>query len=255
VPLVILVDLAQIKWLGLQRTLFAPASAGGLNASPDPGYILGDYLEPDQVGPVALSITVIGLLMGMTGVGMRPGLILGCLAYAQLGHLYSPGDRAIDRLLRTVLVIWAFGQSHRLFGFKRPYEKNIPAWPADLARYLLVIVYLSAGISKLLQQPGWLARSGMPVLYRVMTDPMAAHMDPKALLAWEWPLRVMGWGTILLECSAWLIFTRFRRIWACFGVGMHLGIYLTMDLGIFSWGMLALYPLLLWPTCSSTRPE
>ena len=29
------------------------------------------------------------------------------------------------------------------------------------------------------------------------------------------------------------------------GASMHLGIALTMDLGMFSWGMLALYPILL----------
>ena len=32
-------------------------------------------------------------------------IVFGALAYAQLGHLYPPGDRAIDRILRTALLI------------------------------------------------------------------------------------------------------------------------------------------------------
>ena len=43
-----------------------------------------------------------------TGVAARPALLIGVLAYAQAGHLYAPGDRGIDRILRTVLLIWAW---------------------------------------------------------------------------------------------------------------------------------------------------
>ena len=76
-----------------------------------------------------------------------------------------------------------------------------------------------------------------------MVDPLAAHMDPHRMLAWEWPLRIMGWGTIAFELSVPLIWTRWAPYWALIGVTMHLGIFYTMDLGMFSWGMLSLYPL------------
>jgi hypothetical protein len=194
---------------------------------------------------VAWAVTIAAMALASVGVFPRAALLVGTLAYAQLGHLYPPGDRAIDRLLRTVLLLVACSGAHRRLALTGDRAETIRAWPADTIRVLLVLVYLSAGIGKLQQQPGWLALSGTPVLYRVMTDPLAAHVDAHAALPW-WPiLRVLGWGTIALELSSPLILTRWARWWAVGGIAMHLGIAMTMDLGMFSWGMLALYPVIL----------
>ena len=243
-PWMILLDLGRVAQLGLLDDYFVPFQQGGINRVQDSAYILGSFLPPETAGLVGVAVAAAGLLLASLGLAYRPALLIGILAYAQVGHLYSPGDRAIDRILRTVLLIWAFSDAHRFWSLNRaPRLERIAAWPADLARYLLVIIYLSAGLGKLLAQPAWLAVSGTPVLYRVMTDPLAAHMDPITMQSWTWPLRIMGWGTILLELSVPLVFTRFAPYWAIFGVGMHLGIFYTMDLGMFSWGMLDLYPL------------
>ena len=246
VPWAILLDLLRVAQLGLVGDLFV---VGKVNARPDEGFVLDQFLDPQTAGLWAIIVVAIAFLLSSMGVFFRPMLLLGCLAYAQLGHLYSPGDRAIDRLLRTVLVIWAFGDSNKVFSIPARHFRptRVRAWPADLVRYLLVIVYLSAGIAKLLQQPGWLGMPRWPVLYRVMVDPMAAHMDPVGMQSFLLPLYGMGWGTIAFELSAILILTRWRQYWAFIGIFMHLGIFLTMDLGMFSWGMLALYPLLLSP--------
>ncbi len=246
VPLMIVLDLLRVAQLGLFGTLFRPFSEGGLNRNVDSAYVLDRWLPADTAGLWAAGVTVVCMLLTSLGVASRPAAVIGVLAYAQVGHLYSPGDRGIDRILRTVILIWAFGQSHRALSLSRaPRAATIPAWPASLARFLMVIVYLSAGLGKLMQQPRWLAFDGTPVLYRIMTDPLAAHMDPVAMQAWFWPLRIMGWGTLALELSSPLILTRYARYWAIPGIFMHLGIFYTMDLGMFSWGMLSLYPLFL----------
>ena len=249
-PLMIVLDLLRVWQVGLMGVLFRPYAEGGLNRNVDTAYVLDRWLPADTAGLWAVGVTLVCMGMASLGVAARPALFIGVLAYAQAGHLYAPGDRGIDRILRTILLLWAFGQSHRYWSLSRRsgWAERIPAWPADVARFLLVIVYLSAGIGKLMQQPGWLAFSGTPVLYRVMTDPLAAHMDPVAMQGWFWPLRLMGWGTIALELSSPLIWTRWARYWAIPGIFMHLGIFYTMDLGMFSWGMLSLYPLLLLRT-------
>lgn len=245
VPWMILLDLGRVAQLGLLDDYFVPFAQGGINRSQDSAYILDLFLPAELAGLVGVGVSVFGLLLASLGLFYRPALLIGILSYAQVGHLYSPGDRAIDRVLRTILLVWVFSDAHRFWTLNRVGRlESIAAWPADLARYLLMIIYLSAGLGKLLAQPGWLATSGTPVLYRVMCDPLAAHMDPLAMQSWSWPLRIMGWGTIALELSVPLIFTRFAPWWALVGVGMHLGIFYTMDLGMFSWGMLALYPLL-----------
>ncbi|MDP2310340.1 MAG: HTTM domain-containing protein [Pseudomonadota bacterium] len=239
----ILADLLQVGRLGLLQTIFRPSEAGGLSVVQDSANVLV-ALSPLWGGPAAYVVTLVCLSLAALGVWTRPALVLGLLAYAQLGHLYPPGDRAIDRLLRSALLLIVLSGSHRRLALTGARSDRIPAWPADTIRFLLVLVYLSAGVAKLQQQPAWLAWEGTPVLYRVMGDPLAAHVDPEAALPF-WPvLRFLGWGTIALEVSAPLVFTRFAPYWAIAGAAMHLGIALTMDLGMFSWGMLALYPIL-----------
>jgi hypothetical protein len=240
----ILADLLQVAHLGLLDVIFRPAAVGGLSALQDDANVLV-ALSPTWGGTVAYVVTLVCLGLAALGVWTRPALVVGLLAYAQLGHLYPPGDRAIDRILRTVLLVLVASGAHRRLALTGARADRVPAWPADTVRVLLVIVYLSAGLAKLQQQPGWLALGGTPVLYRVMTDPLAAHVDPVVAAGWFPVLRVLGWGTIALELSAPLVFTRFAPLWAIAGASMHLGIALTMDLGMFSWGMLALYPILL----------
>lgn len=244
----ILLDLLQTARLGLVDVLFRPFSAGGLSAVTDTAYVLDAVLPPDLAGRLAWLVSVICFALVALGVGTRPAILLGVLAYAQLGHLYPPGDRAIDRLLRSVMLVLLFSDAHRRWTLgTRPPVWSTRGWTSDLIRTLLVVMYLSAGVSKLMTQPRWLAWSGTPVLYRVMTDPLSAHLDPVSTQGWYWLFYALGWGTIAMELSAPLIYTRWAPYWALCGIGMHLGIAVTMELGMFSWGMLALYPLLLAP--------
>ena len=116
-----------------------------------------------------------------------------------------------------------------------------------LLRFFLVLVYLSAGVAKLLEQPGWLSMTAHPPLLRILTDPMSGLLDP---VFWadhtEW-FRWGGFFTIAIELSAPLLLTRYAHHWAIGGLCMHIGITLTMSLGMFGWGMLAFYPWLLAP--------
>ncbi len=243
VPLTILLDQANVLRLGLLPWFVVPWSAGGLSSSQDPMYVMGHVMPAEVAGYVTWTLMIVSLLLVLFGIANRPACLIAVLSYAQLGHLHPGGDRAIDRILRMVLLIWMFSDA----GSGRPTARMGKAWPADFIRFLLVIIYLAAGIGKVAKQPGWLTMVEPPVLYRVVTDPMAAHMDAVALEPWFPVLHFFGLCTIALELSAPLLLTRFAPWWALCGAGMHIGIFLTMDLGMFSWGMLALYPLLFAP--------
>jgi hypothetical protein len=150
--------------------------------------------------------------------------------------------------VRTSLLVLLFSQAHRRFSLSRSSAlTRIPAWPADFLRFLLVVVYLAAGLAKLIQQPGWLSFTAEPPLLRIVTDPMAGNLDPLFWSSFPWLFRLGGFATILLELSAPLLLTRHAHRWAIVGLVMHLGIAGTMTLGMFSWGMIAFYPLLLAP--------
>ena len=244
-------DLLRVAQLGMVRTLFVTGEHGGLGAFQDDTFVL-DRVLGSQAGLVAYGTTLVCMALTAVGVAVRPAIVVGVLAYAQLGHCFPPGDRAIDRVLRCVLLLLLFTNAHRRLSLgnllrRLPPLRTTARWAEDLLRWFLVLVYLSAGIAKLMQQPRWLASDGTPVVYRVMTDPLAGQLD--AAFWWDHPLlfRVAGWGTIALELGAVLLLTRLAPWWATLGLLMHLGIFFTMKLGMLSWGMLAVYPVLLWP--------
>ena len=251
----VLGDLLRVAWLGLLPHVFHLYSDGGINKFPDSALVVDAWFGT-HTGPFLAALTGLCMVLVLLGRWTGPAILIGVLAYAQLGHLFPPGDRGIDRILRTTLLILMFADSHRRLSLDpRQMRPRIPAWPMDLIRFLLVMVYLSAGVSKLMTTQAWVSVQEWPVLFRIMTDPLAAHMDPAGAV-WVMPLFHLGsWATVLLECSSPLLLTRWRRHWAIFGVTMHLGIAMTMELGMFSWGMLALYPVLLCRDTKTRSPE
>ena len=187
VPMMVFFDLLRLVQLDLVTVLFRPYEVGGLSTFTDPSAFIHNW-SPMWAGPVAVGVTMVCMVLISLGRWMRPAIILGCFAYAQLGHVYPPGDRAIDRILRCVLLIILFTQADQKWAWnKKERVETIPAWPVDLIKWMLVMIYMSAGMSKMLQQPGWLAIDGMPVLFRIMTDPLASNHAPESLV-WAYPL-------------------------------------------------------------------
>ncbi len=246
--LCLLLDLLRVAWLGLVPVLFRPWEAGGLSTFTDDAVWI-DQLSPLWAGPIAFWLAVACMSLVVLGVLSRPATLLGVLAYAQLGHLYPPGDRGIDRILRCVLLILVLSQAHRRYSLARgPRRETCSAWPSDLIRVLLVCIYMSAGISKVMATPQWFGTGQWPVLYRILGDPLAAKVDPGITHpVWMAFTRLGSLSTVLLECGALVILTRLAPWWAAVAMVMHLGIAVTMELGMFAWGMLSLYPVLLWP--------
>ena len=246
-PLCVIADLLRVVQLGLIDDVFLTYAQGGLSQIQDPHLVITDWFGA-SAGGIALVVTLVCMTLTMVGVWFKPALLLGILAYSQLGHLYPPGDRAIDRLIRTGLLVLLFSNAHRRFSLSKAKTMlQIPAWPADFIRFLLVVVYLAAGLAKLIQQPGWISLTAEPPLLRIITDPMAGNLDPLFWSSFTELFRIGGFGTIAFELSSVLLLTRYAHKWAIIGVFMHLGIAVTMTLGMFSWGMLSFYPLLLTP--------
>ena len=250
-------DLLRGAWLGLLPWLWRPFSEGGLSTVQSP-YALIDNIAPVHGGPVLVGVTVAALSLAALGVATRPAMVVGLVAYSQLGHLYPPGDRAVDRLLRTVLLILLFSGSHLCLSLQRrlrgqPVVRSAPAWPGELIVFVLVLVYLSAGIHKLGSSLSWLTLDGRPMLHRILTNPLSSRLSVAFADAWMPVIRLLSMGTIVLECSAFLLWTRLRPWWALGGVAMHIGIAATMHLGAFSFGMLALYPVLFAPWILARR--
>lgn len=239
VPLCIVGDMLAIVWRGAFTEVLMPPALGGLNDAPAPWYLFDGVT---WAGPALWALCLLSApLVARGGAWARPALVVLLLAYSQLGHLDVPGDRAIDRLLRTVLLLWLFSDVTSA----RPGPKTA-AWPADLLRWLLAIVYLQAGLVKLPAEPGFLDPTRNE-LYEILCAPQVGRLDP---VFWEplMPLFLAGGAvTLALELSVPLLLTRLAPYWALGGAAMHVGIAIGMELGMFPFGMLALYPVLLWP--------
>ncbi len=240
VPLCVLGDLVDMALRGALDACLYSAQNGGVNANFAPQLAF----DPNWVwlGPILWLVCVASMALVSAGIWTRPALAIGLVSTSQLGHFFMPGDRGIDRLLRTALLILLFSEvtsSKRL--------ATVAAWPVDLLKWILVLVYMAAGFAKIGGSEGWFFLSHQPELYRILADPMAGKLDPAFWAPISAPFRFGSWATIVLEVTAPLILTRWCHKWALFGAFMHLGIAAMMFLGMFSWGMLAFYPLLFSP--------
>ena len=120
----------------------------------------------------------------------------------------------------------------------------IPAWPIRLIQVQIAIVYFVAGFWKVVGPPWW---DGSALYYA-----FAGSTFSRLGAAWAESIpRVffiaatvsVAWWEFLFPLLVGL--RRLRRPALAFGVAMHLGILVTMNVGIFPYAMLACYPAFL----------
>jgi hypothetical protein len=130
----------------------------------------------------------------------------------------------------------------------------------------VVVMYFTAGVQKYGQH--WWPWGGWSALYVILHDwsyaarpfgwlrgqpfYLGTQVATAVTMAWQWtyPLVLVHYFPGLGSPGRIRrLFERYRLHWAWIvvGAGFHLGIAATMQLGIFPWGMLALYPAFLHP--------
>ena len=217
---------------------------------------------------------VIALVAIACGAATRVACVGFVLVSAQLGLRAPDTERAIDLLMRITLAILALSRSHARWSVDawvwrrlgRPLAREVPAWPRYLLLLQLIWVYFSGGINK--GGVAWTPAGGFTALANVLADPHFARFDP-GWIEVALPLtRVATAVTMMFELGApaylvlyhldrdpdrpgrlrrWARRLRLRWLWIGAGVMFHVGIAVTMRLGMFPWAMMALYPVLLRP--------
>jgi hypothetical protein len=277
VPLVILLDLGTALQLGLLPGLWAPPPHGlgwvGVTGTAPPlTRVLGA-----STGTVWLvvGLAVLGALLLLVGLLHRAGAVVLALATAELARLAPDGERAVDILLRLAVLVLAFSRADACWSVAallrarsgRPALRAIPAWPRQLLFLQLVWVYFSAGHNR--GGTAWWPAGELSAIANVLSDPHYARFAPGWTAA-VFPLTQASTAlTMLFELGAPILVPltlldlrhldggaagalvrrfRLRFVYLGLGVLLHLGIWLTMRLGIFSLGMLSLYSVLLEPS-------
>jgi hypothetical protein len=274
VSAVVLADLLAAMVSGATVAAFAPPPDGL-------GYAAEGQWSARLFGATAATATGLYWVAGASalcflfGLATRASGFVLALALAELGNFAPEGDRGVDVLLRIAILILACSGSHarwtldarlraRFFGKSPP--ALVPAWPRRLLMLQLVWLYFSAAHNR--GDVAWWPMGGFSALATLLSDPHYARFSPD-WLGPVYPLTQVATATTMsfeLGSPLLLLFTYFDRdpkrggrlgaflrrhhvrwLWLSLGVMLHLGIALTMRLGIFSFGVLALYPVLVYP--------
>ncbi|MDP2342563.1 MAG: HTTM domain-containing protein [Deltaproteobacteria bacterium] len=130
-------------------------------------------------------------------------------------------------------------------------DTPIAAWPRQLAVVQLCIVYTSTGLQKLVSM-AWTPFDGFSALYQILQSPHWARFpdlmtDTGGALAI--PFALMTGVTIVWEVTFIVVLfkRKWRPIYAFVGVGVHIGILIFMEVGVFSIISVAFYPVLFSP--------
>ncbi len=268
----LLYDLVLVGQHHLVTPLWGPLDAGGF----------GDALNRSE--PVELAawtggtargirwawrVLVVAVTCVAVGLFTRPMALLTVVLSAQFARILPDADRGIDMLIRNVFCIFVAFPSGRCWGLDAVLFgrcDTIPAWPRRLLVLQLAGVYFAAGVQK--TAVAWWPWGDFSALYIVLQDPAVARV-PLAGLARLYPLTQLAtaltmlfeWGAWVVPLAAWYRSTRVRggrlrawfnrldvrTVWVPMGVALHLGIAATLQIGIFPWAMLALYPAFFHP--------
>ena len=279
VALAILGDLLAAYHLGLVEAVWSPPPDGFSNMDlRNPSWVIRVWGAGPETAWIAWGLTVGFCVAVFTGTFTRVSCVALAVMSAQLAYMAPDGDRGIDKLLRVVLLVLALSGSHAKFSvdavirrriFKRPIGGPlgvVSAWPRYLLFLQLIWLYFVAGVAK--AGGGWNPVNGLNVLTRIWSDPHLSKVDPDTAAS-LWPVGIaFTAGTLLFECGAfawilamywdrtrdrpgrlrrWSNKLRLRWVFMISGIGLHLGIAMTLRLGMFPFGCLALYPVLIAP--------
>jgi uncharacterized membrane protein YphA (DoxX/SURF4 family) len=150
-------------------------------------------------------------------------------------------------------LVWADCGARLSIDERRRPESDIdegafqPIWPLRLLRAQVGLIYATSGFFKLLGS-AW--RDGSAVYYTTAQNIFGRifHVYPFPT-DFNWVLTALTYATLLWELGfPFLLLNRFtRRVALITGVGMHLGIWATMEVGPFTWMILATYVAFLDP--------
>jgi Vitamin K-dependent gamma-carboxylase len=273
---VMLADLLQAYSYGLVDVVWAPPPDGlGWGMTGQKAAALARWFGASaDTGWMVWSAAATAAVLVIAGVATRLSLLVLALCWAQLGHFASDGDRGIDFMMRAVVLVLIFSQCHACWSVDawlrrrigKPFPKLVPSWPRYLIFAQLLWIYFSAGHNK--TDKAWGPIENFEALGNILTDPHFGRFDPSWVETLFPLLQLATFATMVFELTSpvmilltWWHSTRdrpgllrrlsnllrLRWVWMVTGMSFHVGIAVTMRLGIFPWGLLAMYPVLFHP--------
>ncbi|HTQ06074.1 MAG TPA: HTTM domain-containing protein [Polyangiaceae bacterium] len=267
---VLLADLLQAGYFGTVTLLWAPPPLGAASDG-TPALVVRLLGASAETAWLLWACAVLCSVLFVLGAAYRVASVALVFVMVELGACQPVGD-GMDSILRVVLPVLAVSGANAAWSvdawFRRRKgapPRTVTAWPRYLLFLQVIWIYVSAG-----HQRGytWGPRGGFSAIGDVLGDPHWARFMPGSLAPLYPLLCLATLVTIVFEVSSPLIllwtwlerhperggrFGRFARrfrlrwVWLGAGASLHAGIALCMKLGIFPYGMLALYPVFVHP--------
>lgn len=264
VGLIVAAHLGRMIQLGADTLVWADAVHGGLRQL-DPGWLehVGG-LTPTNIRLLAAGTTAAALAFA-AGLFTPVAAFLTWAGFRTLADLNGHSGGAYDELLKNellILLVSGCGRALSIDAWRKgpSFDRTAPAWPRYVLVFQLALMYWSTGMQKV--SDGWVPGGSADALWYILQQPTWQRAD-MSWVAPYFPLtQVATLGTWLFEQAApllllafWFRHTRTRpgRLRAAFnrldvrslyllgGLGMHVGIEATMEVGAFSLASLALY--------------
>ena len=260
---VMLADLLPLWPLGLIEPTYAPAPLGlGHLETREREHLLYSVLDP-SAATTLYAVTCLALASFGAGFFTRISGLVALFLYAQLALVLPLADRGIDLAFRNVILLLVLANAGRALSidaWRRTGswigDELAPAWGRHLLILQLTVIYFLAGVQKV--GLAWWPAGDWSAIWIVLQDPAIARFAPDVV---PWRLTQLAtlstmlfeWGAVLFPLAYWLrsrgkrAGTWIRNGLVVFGAGLHVGIAVTMTIGIFPYGMLALYPAFFHP--------
>jgi len=222
--------------------------------------------SPEVVWPLILGALVGGALL-VVGIGGRWASVLALVCTVNVVNINGHAGGSYDELLTNGLWINVLGSGHRTLSVTARLSTGtwwpaarVPAFPRWLAIWQLVLMYCATGLQKL--SIHWVPGGDASALYYIMQQPTWQRVDMR-FVAWVYPLTqggtIVTWfyevlsplWLLALVWAAWperagrcgRIANRIGLRWWFFGIGivLHVLIFVTMEVGPFTFLSLAYY--------------
>lgn len=261
VAAVLLVDVLG-TYLPRVDDFFGPQSLGApgtfIPTSPTlPAWSLFAGVRDPRVFHGAIAVWAVAAFFLLVGWHARLAAAAAWVLSVSLVHL-NPYVHNTGDTVRTIILFylmlspcsatWSVDALRR----RHPADVRVPPWPVRMLFLQLVAVYFFNGLYKL-SGPFWPA--GESLSY-VLKDLSIARWSYAQLPVPEFVLRLLTWAVLAWEVGFPLLVWQRRTRTAALVVGVlfHLGIGVTMEVGLFSPYMLCLYlPVVSWEAWGTSR--
>lgn len=202
------------------------------------------WILPPTDAVVWTVYSVMMLQILLLGLGVLPRLqaiaVFFWLATFQNRHMILfDGEDTVFRLLAFFVIFLPLHRYSVLQRFRRHKtgDGTWPIWPFRLIQFQMCLIFVSTALLKL-DGPEWW--DGTAMYYVIHIDDMYGKLNPPLLFNYLLPLKLMTWGTLVIEIVAPLTiwFRKTRKVTLIALILFHLGVDLSMNLNLFHWIMI-----------------